>query len=162
MKSTARVLALCLAVLLLLLSATACRNRDFHPKEPPADGGSEDGLGAGFQCWVTTGEGREYALTGDSASALFDAAVKAFEKSDSIERFPDKDGGIRLVFCLGGSAPESVIPAYQLPNARHYGVYTLFPDDTGRYSDVLLTANVKSFQLKEGSFSALLALAEQP
>ena len=58
------------------------------------------------------------------------------------------------------TAPETSIPAYQLPNATLYGVYTLFPDDTGWYGDNLITAHVHSFRLKEGSFASLLALAD--
>ena len=77
-----------------------------------------------------------------------------------MESIPDRGDSLRVIFYLGGTAPETSIPAYQLPNATLYGVYTLFPDDTGWYGDNLITAHVHSFRLKEGSFASLLALAD--
>jgi hypothetical protein len=161
MTSTARALALCLAVLLLLLSATACRNRDFKPAIPPPDEGDKNGdLPADLGCWVRLSDGTEYPLAGDKAAALYKAVRKTYESSDTVEAIPDRGDSLRLIFCMGGTAPETSIPAYQLPNATLYGVYTLFPDDTGWYGDNLITAHVHSFRLKEGSFASLLALAD--
>ena len=161
MTSTARALALCLAVLLLLLSATACHNRDFKPAIPPPDEGDKNGdLPDDLGCWVRLPDGTEYPLAGDKAAALYKAVKKIYESSDTVEAIPDRGDSLRLIFCMGGTAPETSIPAYQLPNATLYGVYTLFPDDTGWYGDNLITAHVHSFRLKEGSFASLLALAD--
>ena len=161
MTSTARALALCLAVLLLLLSATACRNRDFKPAIPPPDEGDKNGdLPADLRCWVRLSDGTEYPLAGEEAAELYTAVKKIYESSDTVEAIPDRGESLRIIFCMGGTAPESSIPAYQLPNATLYGVYTVFPDDTGWYGDNLITAHVHSFRLKEGSFASILALAD--
>ncbi len=161
MTSTARALALCLAVLLLLLSATACRNRDFKPAIPPPDEGDKNGdLPADLRCWVRLSDGTEYPLAGEEAAELYTAVKKIYESSDTVEAIPDQGESLRIIFCMGGTAPETSIPAYQLPNATLYGVYTLFPDDTGWYGDNLITAHVHSFRLKEGSFASILALAD--
>ena len=161
MTSTARAFALCLAVLLLLLSATACRNKDFHPAVPPPDEGDKSGdLPADLGCWVRLPDGPAYPLAGDKAAALYKAVKKIYQSSDTVEAIPARGDSLRVIFYLGGTAPETSIPAYQLPNATLYGVYTLFPDDTGWYGDNLITAHVHSFRLKEGSFASLLALAD--
>ena len=160
MTSTAKALALCLAVLLLLLSATACRNRDFKPAIPPPYEGDKNGdLPADLGCWVRLSDGTEYPLAGEEAAELYTAVKKIYESSDTVEAIPDRGGCLRLIFCMGGTAPESSIPAYQLPNATLYGVYTLFPDDTGWYGDDLITAHVHSFKLKEGSFERVREMA---
>ena len=96
-----------------------------------------------------------------SSGELYTAVKKIYESSDTVEAIPDRGDSLRLIFCMGGTAPETSIPAYQLPNATLYGVYTLFPDDTGWYGDNLITAHVHSFRLKEGSFEVLRALAGQ-
>ena len=163
MRPITKALCLCLSVLLLFFSLTACRNKDFDPAVPPSDGENGNGdLSADLQCWVKLPDGTEYSLAGDKAAELYTAVKKIYESSDTVAPNPDRGDGLRLIFCMGGTAPESSIPAYQLPNATLYGVYTIFPDDTGWYGDNLITAHVHSFQLKEGSFSSLLALAEQP
>ena len=105
-------------------------------------------------------DGTEYPLAGEAAAQLYTAVKKIYESSDTVEAIPDRGDSLRLIFCMGGTAPETSIPAYQLPNATLYGVYTLFPDDTGWYGDNLITAHVHSFRLKEGSFASLLALAD--
>ena len=159
MKPTIRAAAfLCLLGLLLLCSLSACRNRDFVPAEPPADADGGNALPADFQCWVRTDDGQEHALPFATASEVFEEVKRVYEKSESVEGFADKDGSIRLVFCTGGTAPEIVIPAYQLPNATLYGVYTLFPDDTGRYGENVVTAHVHSFRLKDGSYERIVEL----
>ena len=163
MKRSCRThLSLCLSMILLfssLLSLPACRNRDFTPASPPSDPQGGDTLPADFQCWVRTPDGEEYRLPADTAADLFDEVKRIYKKSDSIEAFPNRDGGIRLVFCTGGTAPEAIIPAYQLPNAVLYGVYTLFPDDTGRYGENIVTAHVHSFRLRKGSYERVTELA---
>jgi hypothetical protein len=161
MKPIAKALCLCLSVLLLLLSFAACRNRNFNPAVPPSDGenGGGDGLSAELGCWVRLSDGTEYPLAGDRASAIYTAVKKAYESSDTVEPFPDRGDGLRLIFCMGGIAPESSIPAYQLPNATLYGVYTIFPDDTGWYGDDLITAHVHTFRLKAGTYASLLEMA---
>ena len=151
MRVTHRILILCLA-LLLPLTATGCRGR-FHPAEPPTEGWLKKTYPEDFECWVITAEDEPYAAS--DPVELFKTVKRIYERSDYTDSFPDGEGMIRLIFCMGGSAPEMVIPSYQLPNATHYGVYTLYPDDTGRYSGVLLTANVTSFSLKEGSYAAI-------
>lgn len=163
MRPITKALCLCLSVLLLFFSLAACRNKDFNPAVPPSDGENGNGdLPADLQCWVKLPDGTEYSLAGDKAAELYTAVKKIYESSDTVAPNPDRGDGLRLIFCMGGTAPESSIPAYQLPNATLYGVYTIFLDDTGWYGDNLITAHVHSFQLKEGSFSSLLALAEQP
>ena len=163
MRPITKALCLCLSVLLLFFSLIACRNKDFDPAVPPSDGENGNGdLSADLQCWVKLPDGTEYSLAGDKAAELYTAVKKIYESSDTVAPNPDRGDGLRLIFCMGGTAPESSIPAYQLPNATLYGVYTIFHDDTGWYGDNLITAHVHSFQLKEGSFSSLLALAEQP
>ena len=157
MRPLTKAMALCLAVLLALCSVS-CRNRDFNPATPPADEAGGSPLPADFQCWVRTPDGEEYQAS--DAAALYEAVKKAYQRSDTADAFPDKEGKLLLIFCTGGTAPEATIPAYQLPNATLYGVYTLFPDDTGWYGDNLITAHVHSFRLKEGSFASLLALAD--
>ena len=160
MRPIAKALCLCLSVLLLLLSFAACRNKDFKPAIPPPDEGDKKGdLPADLACWVRLSDGTEYPLAGDKAADVYAAVKKTYEASNSAEPFPDRGDGLRLIFCMGGSAPESSIPAYQLPNATLYGVYTIFPDDTGWYGDDLITAHVHAFQLKEGSYASLLELA---
>jgi hypothetical protein len=154
-----RIIALCLFLLLLTLSLPACRNRNFSPATPPNPSGREK-YPSDFQCWIVEDGISTACLTGDSAAELFKEVKKAYKHSETAERFTPKEKGIMLVFCTGGTAPESVIPAYQLPNAHHYGVYTLYPDDTGTYSDVLLTANVTFFQLKKGSYESLFSRLE--
>ena len=158
MRQSARVLALCLA-LLLLLTATACRNRSFSPAAPPNPPGRGK-YPSDFQCWIVENGTATTCLTEEPAAELFEEVKKAYERSDTAERFSSKENGIMLVFCTGGTAPESVIPAYQLPNAHHYGVYTLYPDDTGQYSGVLLTANVSFYSLKKGTYESLLSRLE--
>ena len=167
MRPITKALCLCLAVLLLFLSLTACRNRDFHPAIPPAGTPAEgqstpaSPFPADFRCSVYVADGDELRLDGEEAAALFEAAKRAYEKSESVDPFEEKPTALRLIFYTGGVAPEAVIPPYQLPNATLYGVYTVFPDDTGWYGDNLITAHVHSFRLKEGSFEALRALAGQ-
>ena len=156
MRPITKALCLCLSVLLLFLSLAACRNKDFKPAVPPPDEGSGNGgLPADLQCWVKLPDGTEYPLTGDKAAELYTAVKRIYESSDTVEAIPDRGDGLRLIFCMGGTAPESSIPAYQLPNATLYGVYTVFPDDTGWYGDNLITAHVHSFGLKEGSFERM-------
>lgn len=159
MRPTAKAIALCLAVLLLCLSAVSCRNRQFNPATPPADEASGNPLPSDFQCWVILPDGGEYRAT--NAAALYETVKKAYERSDTVEPFPDKEDKLLLIFCTGGTAPETTIPAYQLPNATLYGAYSLFPDDTGWYGDNLITAHVKAFGLKAGTYEALLALAKE-
>ena len=161
MRPTIKFLCLCLSALLLfLLPLSACRNKDFTPVTPPSDeGNGGDDLPAALQCWVRLADGTEYPLEGEKAAALYTAVKKAYEASDTVDAFPEGEVSLRLLFCLGGTAPESSIPAYQLPNARLYGVYTVFPDDRGRYGDDLITAHVHSFQLKEGTYASLLEMA---
>ena len=153
-----RVALLCITVLSVVLSLASCRNRNFSPVAPPVDGASGDALPADFQCWVKTAEGAEYALNPEAAAAVFDEVRLLYERSDSIDAFSDGEGVLRLVFCTGGTAPETTIPAYQLPNATLYGVYTLFPDDRGRYGGDVITAHVHSFQLKEGSYERIAGM----
>ena len=156
MRPITKALCLCLSVLLLFLSLAACRNKDFKPAVPPPDEGSGNGgLPADLQCWVKLPDGTEYPLVGDKAAELYTAVKRIYESSDTVAAIPDRGDGLRLIFCMGGTAPESSIPAYQLPNATLYGVYTVFPDDTGWYGDNLITAHVHSFGLKEGSFERM-------
>ena len=160
MRPMTKAMALCLAVLLLSFCGVSCRNRDFNPATLPADADGGSPLPADFQCWVKTSDGTEYALTPDQAAEVFDEIKQVYKKSDSTASFPDRQGILRLVFCVGGTAPEATIPAYQLPNATLYGVYTLFPDDTGRYGDDLITAHVHSFKLKSGSYERIAGMVE--
>ena len=161
MSHITKALCLCLSVLLLVFGLAACRNKDFHPAVPPPDEGDKSGdLPADLGCWVRLSDGTEYPLAGDKAAELYTAVKKVYESSDTVEAIPDRGDSLRVIFYLGGTAPETSIPAYQLPNATLDGVYTLFPDDTGWYGDNLITAHVHSFRLKEGSFASLLALAD--
>ena len=161
MRPITKALCLCLSVLLLVFGLAACRNRDFKPAIPPPDEGDKNGdLPADLGCWVRLPDGTEYPLPGDKAAALYKSVKKTYAASDTVEAIPDRGDSLRIIFCMGGTAPETTIPAYQLPNATLYGVYTLFPDDTGWYGDDLITAHVHSFKLKEGSFASLLALAD--
>ncbi len=146
-----------LTAVLLLLTVTGCRNRDFSPSVPPNPPGRGK-YPSDFQCWVVKNGQATDCLTEKAAAELFETVKKVYKKSDTTDRLPAKADGIMLVFCTGGTAPETTIPAYQLPNAQHYGVYTLYPDDTGSYSGVLLTANVSFFALKEGSYERLLEM----
>ncbi len=161
MRPITKALCLCLTALLLFLSLAACRNRDFTPATPPSDGDGGGGLPADLQCWVRMADGAEYSFSGDQAAGLYDAVREVYESSDTVAPFPDGGNGLRLVFCLGGTAPEAGIPAYQLPNARLYGVYTVFPDDTGWYGDDLVTAHVHSFRLRSGSYEKIGKMAEK-
>ena len=159
MRPIARALCLCLSVLLLLLSFTACRNKDFKPAIPPPDEGDKNGdLPADLACWVRLSDGTEYPLTGETAAKLYTAVKKIYESSDTVEAIPDRGDSLRLIFCMGGTAPETSIPAYQLPNATLYGVYTLYPDDTGRYGADVITSHVHSFRLKAGSFERVAGM----
>ena len=164
MRFTARHTSLLVATILLLMSLAACgprRNKDFVPAVPPTDATSESKLPTDFQCWVYTTQGEHIGLTGSAATELFEAVTGAYERSSTTESFPDKDGKFLLIFCTGGTAPDMVIPAYQLPNAVLYGVYTLFSDDTGRYGENMITAHVHSFSLEEGAYEAISALVEK-
>ena len=156
MSPPVKVLCLCLSALLLLFSLSACRNRDFNPAVPPSDGKGGDGdLPAALECWIQLPDGTGYSLVGDKAAKQYTAVKKIYESSDTVEPFSDRGDGLRLIFYMGGTAPESSIPAYQLPNAILYGVYTVFPDDTGWYGDNLITAHVHSFKLKAGSYEKM-------
>ncbi len=164
MKRTVRrpaVLWLLFLLFWAVLFLPSCRNRDFSPVlPPPADpAGSDVGDDPNaLQCWVRTEEGEIYALPPEGVQGLFDTVKKIYEKSDSIAAFSDKAEGIMLIFCIGGTAPEVGIPAYQLPNTTLYGVYTLYPDDTGRYGADVITSHVNSFRLKEGSYERVMEL----
>lgn len=146
-----RTILLCLSLLLLILPLSACRKNGFYPANPPNPAGRGK-YPEEFQCWVVENGEAKSCLTGDEATELFETVKRAYEKSKDTERFSAKEDGIMLVFCIPGTAPETTIPAYQLPNAQHYGVYTLYPDDTGTYSGVLLTANVSFFSLRKGTY----------
>ena len=160
MRPITKALCLCLSVLLLVFGLAACRNKDFHPAVPPPDEGDKSGdLPADLGCWVRLSDGTEYPLAGEKAAELYTAVKKIYESSDTVEAIPDRGDSLRLIFCMGGTAPETSIPAYQLPNATLYGVYTLFPDDTGWYGDNLITAHVHVFRLKEGAYASLLEMA---
>ena len=164
MRFTARHLSLLVATILLLMCLAACssrRNKDFAPALPPTDTASATKLPADFQCWIYTTDGENIGLTGFAAVELFESVTDAYERSSTAESFPDKDGKFLLIFCTGGTAPDMVIPAYQLPNAVLYGVYTLFSDDTGRYGNDMVTAHVHSFSLEEGTYEALLNLVKK-
>lgn len=164
MMRTQRRVAVLWLLSLLFWSAVllpSCRNRDFSPVVPPPAEAGEDGIRSdpnALQCWVRTEEGEIYALPLDEVRALFDTVKSIYEKSESIGTFPDKAGGFMLIFCIGGTAPEAGIPAYQLPNATLYGVYTLYPDDTGRYGADVITSHVHSFRLKAGSFERVAGM----
>ena len=161
MPTTRRAALLCLTILLLLCALSACRGRSsFTPSAPPSDPATKSGYPADFQCWVRYPDGTEAALPAEDTVEVYAALRKMSRSSKAVEAFPQKENSLRFVFCTGGTAPETTVPAYQLPNATLYGVYTLFPDDTGWYGDNLITAHVHSFRLKEGSFAALLALAD--
>lgn len=156
-----RAALLCLTILLLLCALSACRGRSsFTPSAPPSDPATKSGYPADFQCWVRYPDGTEVALPAEDTVEVYAALRKMSRSSKAVEAFPQKENSLRFVFCTGGTAPETTVPAYQLPNATLYGVYTLFPDDTGWYGDNLITAHVHSFRLKEGSFASLLALAD--
>ena len=143
MRPITKALCLCLSVLLLVFGLAACRNKDFKPAIPPPDEGDKNG-----------------DLPAEDTVEVYAALRKMSRSSKTVDAFPQKENSLRFVFCTGGTAPETTVPAYQLPNATLYGVYTLFPDDTGWYGDDLITAHVHSFRLKEGSFASLLALAD--
>ena len=160
MKPTTRlaaVLCICILLVTVVLSTSGCRNRAFSPAMPPNPSGREK-YPADFQCWVVENGQATACLTGADTAEIFEAVQKIYEKSDTGERFTPSTECLMLVFCTGGTAPETTIPAYQLPNAQHYGVYTLYPDDRGSYSDVLLTANVRFFALKEGSYEQIRSM----
>lgn len=161
MRPAAKILCLCLSALLLCFSLAACRNKDFTPATPPTveNEKGEASLPADLQCWVRTADGIEYPLMGEKAAAIYEVVQKAYKSSDTVDAFPDGGTSLRLIFCLGGTAPESSIPAYQLPNATLYEVYTVFPDDKGWYGDNLITAHVHAFRLKEGAYASLLDIA---
>lgn len=152
-----RLAVLCLFLLLLILPLCACRRNGFSPANPPNPPGLEK-YPEDFQCWVVENNEAKTCLTGDEAANLFKDVKNAYERSKQAERFTDKEAGIRLIFCIPGTAPETTIPAYQLPNAQHYGVYTLYPDDTGTYSDVLLTANVGFYSMKKGTYERVRSM----
>ena len=161
MPTPRRAALLCLTILLLLCALSACRGRSsFTPSAPPSDPATKSGYPADFQCWVRYPDGIEVALPAEDTVEVYAALRKMSRSSKAVEAFPQKENSLRFVFCTGGTAPETTVPAYQLPNATLYGVYTLFPDDTGWYGDNLITAHVHSFRLKEGSFASLLALAD--
>ena len=162
MKPTTRlaaVLCVCILLVSVVLSTCACRNRAFSPVAPPNPSGREK-YPADFQCWVVENGQTTACLTGTDTAEIFEAVQKIYEKSDTTERFSLSTDGLMLVFCTGGTAPETTIPAYQLPNAQHYGVYTLYPDDRGSYSDVLLTANVHFFALNDGSYEQIRSMIQ--
>ena len=161
MPTTRRAALLCLTILLLLCTLSACRGRSsFTPAAPPSDPATESGFPADFRCWVRYPDGTEVALPAEDTVEVYAALRKMSRSAKSVEAFPQKENSLRFVFCTGGTAPETTVPAYHLPNATLYGVFTLFPDDTGWYGDNLITAHVHSFKLKEGSFASLLALAD--
>lgn len=160
MRPVLRTLILCLAMLMLPLPLSACRrNRDFTPVEPPpTEEMVEEGLSTDFQCWIYVGDDEPFCVKGDKASDLLETAKKSYGRARKTDPFPDKEGKILLIFCKGGTAPEVIIPAYQLPDAEFFGVYTLFPDDTGRYGDDMITAHVHSYQLRKGSYEEILEM----
>ena len=91
----------------------------------------------------------------------FDRSCKMSRSAKAIDAFPLKEDSLRLVFSTGGSAPEATIPAYQLPNASIYGVFTLFPDDTGWYGDHIITSHVTVYQMKAGTYAAIADMVER-
>ena len=156
-----RILILSLTLVPLLFPLSACRRNDqeFDPVEPPPkEDMAEEGQSTDFQCWIYMGEEDPFCVKGEKASALLKAVQTSYERGKKTDAFPDKEGKILLIFCKGGTAPEVVIPAYQLPDAQFFGVYTLFPDNTGRYGDDMITAHVHSYQLRKGSYEKIVEL----
>lgn len=170
--ATRRAAHLCLTILLLLCTLlctlallgalAACRGRSsFTPSAPPSDPATESGFPADFRCWVRYPDGTVVALSHEDTVEVYAALRKMSRSAKAIDAFPLKEDSLRLVFSTGGSAPEATIPAYQLPNASIYGVFTLFPDDTGWYGDHIITSHVTVYQMKAGTYAAIADMVER-
>ena len=162
MPTTRRIALLCLAILLLLCTLSACRGRSsFTPAAPPSDPATKSGYPADFQCWVRYPDGTEVALPAEDTVEVYAALRKMSRSAKSVEAFPQKENSLRFVFCTGGTAPETTVPAYHLPNATLYGVFTLFPDDTGWYGDTAITSHVTVYQMKKGTYESFAAMVSR-
>lgn len=163
MKPTIRRAAiLCLTLLLLLCPLSGCRGRSsFTPVAPPSDPATDSGFPADFQCWVRYPDGTEVVLSSEDTLEVYAALRKMSRTSKAVDAFPLKEDSLCLVFCTGGTAPESSIPAYQLPNATLYGVFTLFPDDTGWYGEHIITSHVTVYQMKKGTYESIAGMVAE-
>lgn len=160
--SPRRAALLSLAILLLLCSFSACRGRSsFTPAAPPSDPDTDSGFPADFRCWVRYPDGTEVTLSPEATAEVYTALRKMSRSTKSVDAFPIKEDSLRFVFCTGGTAPEAIVPAYQLPNATFYGVFTLFPDDTGWYGDHIITSHVTVYQMKEGTYDSFAEMVEE-
>ena len=162
MPTTRRIALLCLTILLLLCTLSACRGRSsFTPAAPPSDPSTESGFPADFQCWVRYPDGTEAVLSPEDTLEAYAALRKMSRSTKAVTAFPLKEDSLRFVFCTGGTAPEATIPAYQLPNATCYGVFTLFPDDTGWYGDTPITSHVTVYQMKKGTYESFAEMVSR-
>ena len=162
MPTPRRAALLCLAILLLLCALSACRGRSsFTPSAPPSDPATKSGYPADFQCWVRYPDGTEVALPAEDTVEVYAALRKMSRSSKTVEAFPQKENSLRFVFCTGGTAPEPTVPAYHLPNATLYGVFTLFPDDTGWYGEHIITSHVTVYQMKKGTYESFAAMVSR-
>ena len=163
MKPTIRRAAiLCLTLLLLLCPLSGCRGRSsFTPTAPPSDPATDSGFPADFQCWVRYPDGTEVVLSSENTLEVYAALRKMSRTSKAVDAFPLKEDSLYLVFCTGGTAPESSIPAYQLPNATLYGVFTLFPDDTGWYGEHIITSHVTVYKMKAGTYESIASMVAE-
>ena len=160
--SPRRAALLSLAILLLLCTLSACRGRNsFTPSAPPSDPATKSGYPADFQCWVRYPDGTEVALPAEDTVEVYAALRKMSRSAKSVEAFPLKENSLRFVFCTGGTAPETTVPAYHLPNATLYGVFTLFPDDTGWYGDTAITSHVTVYQMKKGTYESFAEMVSR-
>ena len=162
MSTPRRAALLCLAILLLLCTLSACRGRSsFTPSAPPSDPATKSGYPADFQCWVRYPDGTEVALPAEDTVEVYAALRKMSRSSKTVEAFPQKENSLRFVFCTGGTAPETTVPAYHLPNATLYGVFTLFPDDTGWYGDTAITSHVTVYKMKAGTYESIASMVSR-
>ncbi len=150
-----RLLFLCLSVLLLLCSC-ARANPDFHPVASV----SEVEMYDDFSCTVVI-DSEEIRLMGEAALQLYERACRVCSDSETVISTVNTDESISLIFYTGGSDTVSDRTPYLQPDAVSYGQFTVWANDTARYSDHVLISHGRTFQLKAGAYEEIRALAEQ-
>lgn len=150
-----RLLFLCLSALLLLCSCGRV-NPDFQPVASVSDVEMYDD----FSCTVVMEE-EEIRLTGDAALQLYEKACSICSDSETVISTVNNDASISLIFYTGGSDIDSALTPYLQPDAVNYGQFTVWANDTARFSDHVLISHGTTFGLKEGAYKEIRALAEQ-
>lgn len=150
-----RLLFICLSVLLLLCSCGKT-NPDFQPVASVSDVEMYDD----FSCTVVMDE-EEIRLTGDAALQLYEKACGICADSETVISTVNDNASLALIFYTGGSDMDSDRAPHLQADAISYGQFTIWANDTARYSNHVLISHGTTFGLKKGAYEEIRALAEQ-